>query len=85
MKKPRFEPGGKLFVKGYVMSANESDSVSIVAQLKSAVKESGMTHYRIAKDAGIRQNMLDRFMTGERDLRFETAAKIAEALGLQLR
>ena len=67
------------------MSANESDSVSIVAQLKSAVKESGMTHYRIAKDAGIRQNMLDRFMTGERDLRFETAAKIAEALGLQLR
>ena len=51
---------------------------------KAAIKASGKTHYRIAKVAGIKPAIIDRFMSGERDLRLATAAKIAEVLGLEL-
>lgn len=57
---------------------------TIVDQLQAAVSKSGETHYRIAKRAGITPDMVDRFMDG-RDIRISTAAKIAEALGLELR
>jgi len=52
--------------------------------LKRAIRNSGKTHYRIAVDAGIRPAIIDRFMSGERDMRLTTAAKIAVALGLIL-
>ena len=58
---------------------------SIADQLRRAIRESGLTHYRIAKDAGIRPEILDRFVSGERDVRLETAAKVARALDLELR
>jgi len=58
---------------------------TIVDQLKDAVRNSGKTHYRIAKEAGITPEMIDRFMSGSRDLRLRTAAKIAQALGLELK
>jgi predicted transcriptional regulator len=52
--------------------------------LKAAIRESGLTHYRIAKTAGIGPETIDRFMAG-RDIRISTVDKIAEALGLELR
>ena len=55
--------------------------------LREAVKEAekrGQTVYRISKDAGITTDSLYRFLAKERDLRFETAASIAQVLGLQL-
>jgi len=58
---------------------------TIVTQLKNAICKSGLTHYRIAKDAGISPSQIDRFMTAAGDLRFATAAKIAGALGLTLK
>ena len=57
---------------------------TIVDQLKNAIRQSGETHYRIAKRAGITTDMVDRFVGG-RDIRISTAAKIAEALGVELR
>lgn len=53
-------------------------------QLRTAIKASGLTRYRIAKNAGITQIMLDRFVTEEGDLRLATAAKICTALNLEL-
>jgi DNA-binding phage protein len=65
---------------------NKTKAPSIADQLRQAIRESGLTHYRIAKDAGIpRPDPIDRFMSAERDLRLDTAAKIAHVLGLQLR
>jgi hypothetical protein len=59
---------------------------SIADQLRQAIRESGLTHYRIAKEAGIpKPDPIARFVSGERDLRLESAAKIARALGLELR
>ena len=48
---------------------------TIVDQLKDAIRKSGKTHYRIAKDAGIGPGQIDRFVSGERDIRISTAAK----------
>ena len=57
---------------------------TIVDQLREAIRKSGLTHYAIGKRAGINPNMLDRFVSGERDLRFATVAKIATVLALEL-
>lgn len=57
---------------------------SLVLDLRQAITDSGLTHYAIGKAAGVQPNMLDRFMSGERDLRLATAGKIADALGYRL-
>ena len=62
----------------------KADSVELVDALKRAIVDSGLTHYRIAKDAGVTPDVIDRFVRGERDLRLETAGKIASVLGLSL-
>jgi plasmid maintenance system antidote protein VapI len=58
---------------------------SVVDQLRRAIRDSGLTHYRIGKDAGVKPEIVARFVRGERDVRAETFAKIATALGLELR
>jgi plasmid maintenance system antidote protein VapI len=57
----------------------------IVETLREAIRLSGRTHYELAKAAGITPAQLDRFVAGERDLKLATAAKVADALGLELR
>jgi transcriptional regulator with XRE-family HTH domain len=52
--------------------------------LKAAIEESGLTRYRIAKDTGIDQAALMRFMRGETSLRLDRADMLAEYLGLKL-
>jgi len=52
--------------------------------LRAAIKASGLTHYAVAKLAEVAPAQIDRFMSGERDLRLGTAAKVASALGMQL-
>lgn len=59
---------------------------TIVDQLKDTIRKSGKTHYRIAKDAGIGPGQIDCFMNDTRpNIRLLTAAKIAEALNLELK
>jgi DNA-binding phage protein len=57
----------------------------VCEQLREAVQASGKTVYRVAKDAGIKPTVLSRFLRRERDIRGETFAKVAAALGLELR
>ena len=57
--------------------------------LRKAIEESGLTHYALGKEAGVAPSVLDRFMLPaldprRRDIRLETASKIASALGLVL-
>ncbi len=58
--------------------------VTIADQLLAAIQASGETHYAIGKRAGLAPDQIDRFVSGERDIRLSTAAKIAQALGLTL-
>jgi len=60
-------------------------SQPITETLRSAIKASRLTHYRLAQQAGIRPQQLDYFMSGQRGLRIETIDKLAPVLGLELR
>ena len=59
------------------------ESNHLAAQLRTAIQHSEMTVYQIAKAAGTEPDSIYRFMTEARDIRLETAAKIAEVLGLR--
>jgi transcriptional regulator with XRE-family HTH domain len=57
----------------------------IDADLRTAIVGSGLTAYAIAKRADTSPDVVSRFVTGERDVRLGTAARIAAALGLELK
>ncbi len=52
--------------------------------LKSAIKTSDISYYRLAKDTGVEARSIGRFMAGETSLRLDVAAKLAKRLGLVL-
>jgi len=54
-------------------------------QLRQAIRDSGMSRYRLARLTGISDGVLANFYTGKRSLTLRTAAKLATALGLELR
>ena len=57
---------------------------NIVDQLRRVMRDSGETEYGIAKGSGISQSVVNRFMSGERGISLETAAKLCEYLKLVL-
>lgn len=52
--------------------------------LRRTIRDSGLTIYRVAKDTGVSQASLLRFMRGERSLRLDIADGLAEFFGLRL-
>lgn len=58
--------------------------MTLPEQLRAAIRNSGLTQEQLAAKAGIRQNRISVFLSG-RDIRLETAGKIAQALGLKLK
>jgi antitoxin component HigA of HigAB toxin-antitoxin module len=54
------------------------------AALKKAMKHSPRTSYQLAKEAGVSQIKVSRFLSGERDIRLSTADRLAHVLGLKL-
>lgn len=54
-------------------------------RLREAIKNSGKTVYRISQESGVSHPVIFRFLSGERDIRLETAEKLAVALGLELK
>jgi plasmid maintenance system antidote protein VapI len=57
---------------------------SLVEELRKAFSQCGETEYRVAKESGVPQPVLNRFLRGERGISLETAAKLAAYLGLHL-
>ncbi|NQT15891.1 MAG: helix-turn-helix transcriptional regulator [Planctomycetes bacterium] len=53
-------------------------------RLRAAIRNSGKTVYRLAQDSGVAHPVILRFLSGERDIRLETAEKLAATLGLRL-
>lgn len=54
-------------------------------QLRVAFVESGMSRFELSKRAVISYAIVHRFAAGDRDIRLETASKIADVLGVELR
>ena len=57
----------------------------IEQQLRKAIRQSGMSRYRLSKLTGVSDGVLCNFVTGKRGLTLKTAAKLAKALRLELR
>jgi ribosome-binding protein aMBF1 (putative translation factor) len=57
---------------------------SLSEDLRLAIRNSGKSVYQIAKEANVSQIVISRFLSGERDIRMETADKLADALALKL-
>jgi ribosome-binding protein aMBF1 (putative translation factor) len=72
------------WLEGSGMSRLDRTQDDLSFQLREAIQESGMSVYRIAKRAGVKHAVVARFLSGERDLRLETASKIAAVLSLSL-
>lgn len=66
------------------MQERISETLPLDDQLRFAIATCGQTSYVIAKQVAVDNGVLSRFMNFERDIRLETAAKLAEALGLSL-
>jgi transcriptional regulator with XRE-family HTH domain len=58
-----------------------SMSTKLSDQIRDAVKDSGMTKYRIAAATGVQQSSLSRFMRGG-SLSLDTLDRLADVLGL---
>jgi transcriptional regulator with XRE-family HTH domain len=56
---------------------------TLADQLREAMAKSGLTNYRIGKDAGVDQAVLSRFVSGERNISLEVADRICKLLGLE--
>ena len=77
------EPQIKADDRGELLE-REPQVEGLVWNLKREIVNSGLTHYRLAKMSGVDISGIDRFMSGERDLTFVSAGKLADALGLML-
>lgn len=54
-------------------------------QVRKAIDASGMSRYSIAKQSGVSEGMLSRFMSGENDVTLRTLEKIAPLIGVTLK
>ena len=53
-------------------------------QLREIIDASGLTRYRICKDAGLDQGLLSKFMAGKCGLGIESIDAIGKLLGVKL-
>lgn len=53
-------------------------------QIRAAIKKSGLSVYRLAKDSGVSQPVLCRFVNRQRGITLATASKLVETLGFEL-
>jgi len=53
--------------------------------MRRAIQRDGRTLYRLARDSGVNSAILGRFVRRERGLTLETASRLCQALGLELR
>ena len=67
------------------MSRKQRVALDFDEQLLLAIKQSGLTNYRLAKLAGIRQPIIDRYLARTNlGLHTRTATKLCRILGLEL-
>jgi transcriptional regulator with XRE-family HTH domain len=57
---------------------------TISEQLREAIRQRGLTAYKVAKDAGVSHTIVQRFLDGDRGLKLDSADKIARTLRLRL-
>jgi transcriptional regulator with XRE-family HTH domain len=56
----------------------------LIGVLKEAIQESGLSVNELAKQSGVSQPQLSRFMRGDRSLTLPAAEKLVEFFGMRL-
>ena len=64
------------------MAKKKSQRITLPDGLRQALTNSGKTSYQLNVETGVNHGVILRFMKGERDIRLETAEKLAAAVGL---
>ena len=67
------------------MSKTRKRKTDLAREIRKAIRESGLTPYRVATDADVDRSIMTRFVNGERGLTLDTASRICDVLGLELR
>lgn len=62
----------------------KAEAKTMSRSLKDAISKAEVTRYRIAKETGISESALSRFMSGERGLSMEALDRLLEYLGLEV-
>ena len=66
-------------------SARSGEAGCLAAAIRDAAGRSGLSVYRIAKDAGVDQSTLNKFLNGDRDnLRLDVADRLFRFFGLRV-
>lgn len=60
-------------------------SRNLAEQLRTAIRESGLSGNQLAHQAGVPQAVVSRFLRAERTITLDTASKLTAALGLELK
>lgn len=64
------------------MDKRKAKRTTLPDGLRQALTNSGKTSYQLMAETGVNHGVILRFMKGERDIRLETAEKLAAAVGL---
>jgi plasmid maintenance system antidote protein VapI len=72
-------------VHNTVMSTTRQPRTDLATTIRRAIEVSGLTPYRIATDADVDRAIMTRFVNRERGLTLDTASRICDVLGLELR
>lgn len=64
--------------------AKQKPSDSLAEVLRAAIRDSGKSVYAVAKESGVAQPILHRFMAEERDLTLDTADVLCRYFSLRL-
>jgi len=60
-------------------------NLDIEQQMKRAIAAASVSRYALAKQSAVSEGVISNFMSGRRTITLETAAKLAVALGLELK
>ncbi len=64
--------------------SRQSDRHALSGQLRDVIASRGLTGYALGRLADVDPGVVQRFITGERDIRMETADRLSAVLGLRL-
>jgi len=67
------------------MKKKKTKTLSLDEQIIQAIKDQGLSGYRLAKMSGVSQTILSRFLRRERTLTLKTASKLVAAMNLELK
>jgi hypothetical protein len=67
------------------MTRPDEKDLSLADHIRQAARESGLSVYRLAKESGVDQSLLNKFLTGSRpNLRLDMADRLFRVLGLRV-